>query len=66
MSSSVVNDAGDPLLPDFQTKLFLNRIPRFMHQLLENSGISGLYTCWERAGEKTISPEPLAFFNTME
>ncbi len=66
MRNIVVSDTGDPLLLDFQTCLFLNRIPRFMHQFLKNIDISGVYKCWKRVSGKTIDPERLAFLEKME
>ena len=66
MRNIVVSDTGCPLLLDFQTSLFLRRIPRFMHQFLKNIDISGVYKCWKRVSGKTIDPERLAFLNKME
>jgi hypothetical protein len=66
MRNIVVSDTGDPLLLDFQTCLFLNRIPWFMHQFFKNIDISGVYKCWKRVSGKTIDPERLAFLNKME
>jgi hypothetical protein len=66
MRNIVVSDAGQPLLLDFQTCLFLNRIPRFMHQFLKNIDISGVYKCWKRVSGNTIDPERLAFLSKME
>jgi hypothetical protein len=66
MRNIVVSDTGEPLLLDFQTCLFLNRVPRFMHQFLKNIDISGVYKCWKRVSGKTIDPERLAFLNKME
>ncbi len=66
MRNIVVSDTGCPLLLDFQTSLFLSRIPRFMHQFLKNIDISGVYKCWKRVSGKTIDPERLAFLKKME
>jgi RIO-like serine/threonine protein kinase len=66
MRNIVVSDTGDLLLLDFQTCLFLNYIPRFMHQFLKNIDISGVYKCWKRVSGKTIDPERLAFLKKME
>lgn len=66
MRNIVVSETGEPLLLDFQTCLFLDRIPRFLHQFLKNIDLSGVYKCWKRVNGKTIDAERLAFLKKME
>lgn len=66
MRNIVVSEAGEPLLLDFQTCLFLDRTPRFLRQFLKNIDLSGVYKCWKRVNGATIDPERLAFLASME
>ncbi len=54
MRNILITDDGGPALLDFQSSLFLDKIPRTLHQLLKIVDISGVYKCWQK-----ISPESL-------
>ena len=53
----LVGDDGMPTLLDFQSYARLEMVPGFLHQLLKNIDLSGVYKHWNRKQPGTMGPE---------
>jgi RIO-like serine/threonine protein kinase len=50
----IVDAAGKPALLDFQNCVRLERVPRFLRNLLKNIDLSGVYKHWERYNPESL------------
>jgi RIO-like serine/threonine protein kinase len=53
----LVGDDGLPTLLDFQSYANLKFVPAFLHQLLKNTDLSGVYKHWNKKQPGTLGPE---------
>jgi len=62
----IVDETGEPALLDFQNYLNLERIPRFLHKLLKEIDLSGVYKNWGKHKPESLDDsrrEKLAALN---
>ena len=50
----LITDKGRPTLLDFQSSLNLDRMPRNLHDLLEEIDLSGVYKLWQLKSPETM------------
>jgi len=66
MRNILVTDDSKPAILDFQSSLFLENVPKFLHGFLKNIDISGVYKCWRKVSPTTIDDERLRMLKNME
>jgi len=62
----LITDDRAPVLIDFQSMLFLERVPRWLHGLLKDIDLSGVYKEWHRKLPGTLGEERMAAFRRMQ
>ncbi len=62
----LVTDEGKPALLDFQSSLNLERVPRFLHGLLKEIDLSGVYKSWQSKQPESLDSARMARLSAME
>ncbi len=57
---------GEPVLLDFQSSLDLDRVPRFLHKLLKEIDLSGVYKSWQSKQPESLDSARTARLCAME
>ena len=66
MRNILVRHDGTPAVLDFQSSLFLDRLPKAFHQLLKDVDISGVYKCWQKINPETLDSKRRNLLEAME
>lgn len=66
LSNILVTEQGYPALVDFQSSLFLDRIPGSVCRILKDIDISGVYKCWRKINPETMNGTRRSFLAAME
>lgn len=66
MRNILITTAGNPALLDFQSSFFLDSMPRFLHQLLKDVDISGVYKCWQKINPESMDTQRLELLAAIE
>ncbi len=66
LSNVLVTDQGRPLLLDFQSSVFIDRLPGGLRQLLMDVDISGVYKCWQKLNPETMNDRQRDLLAEME
>ncbi len=66
MRNILLCEDGRPALLDFQSSLFLDRVPHPVHRYLKLVDISGVYKCWQKTNPESIDAERLAVLHYIE
>ena len=61
----LITDDRDPILIDFQSMLFLERVPRCLHALMKDVDLSGVYKEWFRKLPGTLGEDRMVELERM-
>ena len=61
----LITPENEPIIIDFQTAIFTNRLPKTICSLLLDTDLSGIYKHWKKASNKTLTPEREKIINRM-
>lgn len=66
MRNILVADDGKPALLDFQSSIFLDKIPVRFHKLFKDVDMSGVYKCWRKIDPASLDAHRLELLAEME
>ena len=61
----LVSPEHQPVLLDFQSNLDLDKVPRFLHRLLKNTDLSGVYKYWMKFDPESMDEDRKRFLKHM-
>lgn len=65
-TNMLITEERTPVLIDFQSSLFLERVPRGLHALMKDVDLSGVYKEWFRKLPDTLGEERMAALGRMQ